>query len=133
MELTLLPLQKDDLLRLRSEGPISQRDSLDPVQTLLGPHCYTHKVLLNLDLSPAIDTSGVCWLVHCSKRFLQAGGKLVLYAVPPVVLDVLDFLHVRSLLHIAPNEQAATDLLLVPTPPPARDDSSAAAAIRFPR
>jgi hypothetical protein len=99
MELTLLPLQNDDVLRIGSHGAVSQRNPSDPLLALLGPHCYAHKILLSLDESQGIDTSGICWLINTNKRFTQAGGKLVLFAVPPVVLDVLDFLNLTPLLH----------------------------------
>jgi hypothetical protein len=133
MELTLLPLQNDDVLRVRSEGLVSRRDPSDPLQTLLGPHCYTHKVLLSLDQSQGIDTSGICWLVSSNKRFAQAGGKLVLFAVPPVVFDVLDFLHLTPLLHIAANEQAACELVVGRANDSEAEERPAGPAIRFPR
>jgi anti-anti-sigma regulatory factor len=130
MKLTLMPVQNDNVLRVRSDGSVSRRGPEDPLQTLLGPHCYTHKVLLNLDQSQGIDTSGVCWLVSCHKHFTQMGGKLVLYDVPPVVLDFLNFLRLTPLLHIAPNEQAACELVLRE---PVVEERTAEPAIRFPR
>jgi ABC-type transporter Mla MlaB component len=133
MELTLLPLQNDDVLRVRSDGPVSRRDPSDPLQTLLGPNCYTHKVLLSLDRSQAIDTSGICWLVNSNKRFSQSGGKLILFGVPPVVLDVLNFLRLTSLLHIASNEQAACEMAVGAAGEPAGGDQPTTPAIRFPR
>ena len=132
MELALLPLKNDDVLRVGSHGPVSRRDSNDPLQTLLGPLCYGHKVLLNLEESQGIDTSCLCWLVNASKRFSEAGGKLVLFAVPPMVLDVLDFLNLTSLLHIAPNEQAACELVSGRAHDPDAEPRPARPAIRFP-
>jgi anti-anti-sigma regulatory factor len=111
MKLTLLPLQNDDVIRVRSEGLVSQRQSGDPLLDLLGPNRYTHRVLLNLDRTPGIDTSGLCWLVSSHKLFTQAGGRLVLTGVPPVILDVLDFLRLTPLLHIAMDEQEASELI----------------------
>ena len=119
MKLTLLPLKSDDLLRVRSESLVSRREPEDPLQTLLGPQCYTHKVLLSLERSQGIDTSGVCWLAGIHKLFVQSGGKLVLYGVPPVVFDVFNFLRLSPLLHIAASEQAACELALGPTREPA--------------
>ena len=133
MELTLLPLKNDDLLRVRSDGPVSRREGDDPLQTLLGPHCYAHKVLLCLEESQGIDTSGLCWLAETNKRFTQAGGKLVLFAVPAVVLDLLDFLTLTPLLHIAPNEQAAVALVMGRAPDSEAEQRPVGPALRFPR
>jgi hypothetical protein len=123
MKLTLLPLQKDNVVRVRSEGAISRRGPDDPLPTLLGPHCYTHRVLLNLDRSPGIDTSGLCWLIDSHKRFAQAGGKMVLFAVPPVVLDVLDFVRLTPLLLIVADERAACELATGLSLPPIREEA----------
>jgi anti-anti-sigma regulatory factor len=118
MKLTMLPLQKDDVIRIRSEGQISQREADDPLLALLGPNCFTHRVLLNLDRAPGINTSGLCWLIGSQNRFAQAGGKFVLTGVPPVVLDVLDFVRMTPMLHIAADEQDACKMLGEPTYPP---------------
>jgi anti-anti-sigma factor len=115
MKLTLLPLQNDEVIRVRCDGPLTLRQvdgQADPLQTLLGPHCYTHKVLLNLERSQAIDTSGICWLVRSQSRFNQSRGAFVLYAVPPTVTDILDFLRMRSQLRIAETEPQARTMIL---------------------
>jgi anti-anti-sigma factor len=110
MELTLLPLKKDNLLRIRCGGQVSHRDATDPFQTLLGPECYGHAVLLSLERSQSIDTSGLSWLLRAHNRFAAAGGKLVIYGVPPVILDLLNFARLTSQLHIAASEQLGCEL-----------------------
>jgi hypothetical protein len=115
MKLTLLPLQNDDVIRVRCDGPLTlrQQDSqADPLQSLLGPHCYSHKVLLNLERAHAIDTSGICWLIRNQNRFAQSRGAFVIYAVPPGVTDILDFLQLRPQLSIATGEPDARQLAL---------------------
>jgi anti-anti-sigma factor len=114
MKLSLLPLENDDLIRLQCEGPVTHCEPEDPLQKLLGPHCYSHKVLLDLAGSQFLDTSGVSWLLFSHKRFLQAGGKLVVYAVPPAVTDVLRFMGLTAVLHLAPDQSAACALALAP-------------------
>ena len=133
MKLTMLPLQKDDVIRIRTEGQISHREVEDPLLALLGPNCFTHRVVLNLDRAPGISTSGLCWLVGSQKRFDQEGGKLVMTGVPPVVLDVLDFLRLTPMLHIAADEQEACEKLAEPTRPPIPEDRSFGPANRFTR
>jgi anti-anti-sigma regulatory factor len=116
MKLTLLPLQNDDVIRVRCDSSVSLRElgpgSADPLQTLLGPHCYSHKVLLSLERTQTIDTSGIAWLMRASSRFGQSRGAFVLYAVPPTVTDVLDFLRLTAMLRIAANEPAAREMAL---------------------
>jgi anti-anti-sigma factor len=133
MKLTMLPLQKDNVIRIRSEGQISQRQVEDPLLALLGPNGFTHRVLLDFDRAPGISTSGLCWLVGSQKRFDQAGGKLVLTGVPPVVLDVLDFLRLTPLLHIAADEQEAFEMLDKSARPPVPEEQPFGPANRFAR
>lgn len=133
MDLNLLPLQNDNVLRVRTEGAISCRHKDDPLLALLGPHCYGHKVLLNLERSPSIDTSGVCWLMDSQKRFAQAGGRLVMYSVTPLVLDVLGFLRLTPLLSIAAHEDAASKMLADSGREAIAAERPGEPAIRFPR
>jgi anti-anti-sigma factor len=114
MNLSLLPLNDDLFFRVRCTGPVSLRGlphGTDPLQTLLGPNCYAHKILLNLEGTQSLDTSGVAWLVRTHNAFTQGGGQLVLYSVPPTVLDVLDFLRMKPLFHLAVDEATALDLV----------------------
>jgi anti-anti-sigma factor len=113
MKLTLLPLQNDEVIRLRCDGMVSVRGlngQDDPLQALLGPHCYCHKVLLNLERAEGIDTTGLSWLMRTHERFNQAHGTLVLFGIPPTVGDILDFLRLTPLLRVASAEAAALDL-----------------------
>jgi hypothetical protein len=116
---------------LRCEGPLSCRDKDDPLPTLLGPRCHHGKVLLSLDGCQAIDTSGLSWLMRNHTAFARAGGKLVLWAVQPVVADVLRFARLTPLLFIAATERAACEMLAEPPEPPATP--SPGPALRFPR
>jgi hypothetical protein len=120
MKLILLPLHDDDeVIRLRCAGPLSCGGQEDPLPALLGPRCYHEKVMLSLEGCQAIDSGGLGWLLRSHKSFREAGGKLVLWAVPPVVGDVLRFTRLAPLLHIAANERAACDLFREEPPDPA--------------
>jgi anti-anti-sigma regulatory factor len=123
MKLSLLPLQNDEVLRVRCEGALTLRrreGTGDPLQSLLGPHCYSHKVLLNLERAQDIETSGISWLMNTSDRFAQARGTLVLYAVPPTVGDILDFLRLTPLLRVAATEGEALETALAGASPAER-------------
>jgi anti-anti-sigma factor len=142
MKLTLLPLATDNLIRVKCEGPITSphlTSDRDPIETLLGPLCYKHRVLMNLEKVRSIDTGGVCWLLRLQKQFTANQGKLVLFAVPGVVLDVLEVLRLTPHLRIAADEDAAREMAAQPPePPPAvermpqRDSASTDGNLRKP-
>jgi anti-anti-sigma factor len=110
MNLTLLPLQNDEVIRIRCDGDVTLRglaSGSDPLEALLGPRYFGQKVLLNLEKAQAIDTSGLSWLLRVQDRFRQSNGRLVLVALPPRVTQMLDFLRLTPLLTTAPTEAAA--------------------------
>jgi anti-anti-sigma factor len=121
MKLTLLPLGTDDLLRVHCEGPITSphlTSDRDPLETLLGPLCYSHRVIMNLEKVRSIDTGGVCWLLRLQKQFQAHGGQFVIYLVPGIVSDVLDVLRLKSVLRIAADEDAAREMATRPADSP---------------
>jgi anti-anti-sigma factor len=94
MQLTWLS-DDGEVIRLRCEGKITLTDfraGQDPLQALLGMGCFARKVLISLEQTEYIDSSGVGWLVVHHKRFLQAGGRLVLHSIPPRVNQVFQLL-----------------------------------------
>jgi ABC-type transporter Mla MlaB component len=113
MQLTLLSLDSD-FIRVQCEGRISQQSitpGSTPFETLLGMNCFRHKVLLNLEKTHYIDSSGISWLMTQHKQFLKGGGILILYAVPPMVNQVLQLLRMSLILNIAADEAAAQTLI----------------------
>jgi anti-anti-sigma factor len=114
MKLNLLGAD-NEVTRVLCEGNISQdsiRPGNDPIETLLGPDCYGRKVLLDLERAQYIDSSGVSWLMGRHKAFAQAGGRLVLYSIPPMVSQVLHLLRMSMVLDMANDEAAARSLAL---------------------
>jgi anti-anti-sigma factor len=104
-----------DLIRIQNEGEITQidfRPGHDVLPELLGADCYARKVLLNMERTPYIDSAGVGWLVMCHKRFKEAGGRLIIHSIPPMVNQILKLLKMPALLHIAENDAAAQALAL---------------------
>jgi anti-anti-sigma factor len=102
-----------DVIRLQNEGDITQLDfraGTDLMQNLLGPHCYAGKVLLNLEKTSYVDSAGVGWLVMCHKHFKEAGGRLVIHSIPPMVTQILKLLRMPEILHLAADEPAALAL-----------------------
>jgi anti-anti-sigma factor len=112
MKLTLISTDQD-ITRIQNEGDITQMDfraGTDLLANLLGPDCYTRKVLLNLEKTPYIDSAGVGWMVMCHKHFKEAGGKLVIHSIPPMVNQILRLLRMPDILHLAPDDAAAEAL-----------------------
>ena len=103
----------DQLTRVLSNGEITQyviSSDPDPFDELLGSAIYRHHVLLNLENTPYIDSSGISWLLGAHKRFERGGGKLVLHSLPPAVDQVLRLLKLTSLLHVAVGEPEAIQI-----------------------
>jgi anti-anti-sigma factor len=121
MKLTLLPLEKDDLLRIACEGNIARLldQERDPLRDLLGPNCYSRRVLLNMERVQAVDTSGITWLLGMVERFNRDKGRVVFYMVPPIVTQVLDFMRLTDTLPLASSEQTASALAFANGTPPA--------------
>jgi hypothetical protein len=114
MKLSLLPLKADALLRVRCNGPLTDLGPLDPFLEFLGGHCYGRSVLLSMDRVHAIDTSGVSWLTRSHRAFQEAGGRLVLFGLPPLLTKMLTFLRVLPVLNVAADERTASAMVLGP-------------------
>jgi anti-anti-sigma factor len=102
-----------DLRGVACRGDLTTLDlpgSADPLETLLGPDYVGLKVLLNLERATFMDTAAVGWLVGCHKRLRDGGGMLVLHSVPPLLDDMLRFLKLHTVLHVAADEAAARAL-----------------------
>jgi anti-anti-sigma factor len=112
MQLILLS-HEHDICHVQCDGDITLSDfgvGRDPLQELLDSDytdCFARKVLMNLGKAKYIDSSGVSWLIRAHKRFQERGGMLVLYAVPPMIKNVLILLRMDLVLHIVENEAAA--------------------------
>jgi anti-anti-sigma factor len=102
--------QENDVVLLRTEGRITPdlfSGDTEPLQGLCGPEIYGQKVLLSLDGSEYINSSGVGWLLVCHKRFREAGGMLVLHSIPKVVNNVLRLLRMDQVFQMANDVEEA--------------------------
>jgi anti-anti-sigma factor len=119
MRLSMVSDEKDLLsnqeavVRLACEGQVVVEDfdpTREPIRTLLGPLIFSRTVLLNLEKTTYISSSGVSWLLICHKHFSQAKGRFILHSVPPVVAQVLDMLRMSMILSIARDETEAVNM-----------------------
>jgi anti-anti-sigma factor len=109
MRLTLAS-HTDQLTRLECEGEVTQHEltsDKDPLETVMGTTIFRRCVLLSLDKTTYIDSSGVSWLLHGHKEFERSGGRLVLHSLSPMVRQVLNLLKLTTILHVADDEVEA--------------------------
>lgn len=119
MRLTMVSDEKslisnpEEVIRLAVEGQVVVDDldaAHEPVRNLLGPLSFSRTVLLSLERSTYISSSGVSWLLICHKNFNAAKGRLIIHSVPPVVAQVLEMLRMSMILTIARDEADALAL-----------------------
>jgi anti-anti-sigma factor len=112
-----LSLRSDEggICRVEVQGEIrlaeQPRDAY-PIETLLGADCYMRKILLDLQYTPYMDSSGVSWLVGFHKRCREAGGVLIVHSIPPGIMAILRLLHMDRYLNLVENEHAAQVMAL---------------------
>jgi stage II sporulation protein AA (anti-sigma F factor antagonist) len=101
-----------DVVRVRCEGELANAyfQGSEPLEDLLGAERMKRKVLLSLEKVRFLDSSGISWLLVRHKHLRENGGKLVLYDVPPLVRQPLEFTQITRVLPIASDEAAARKL-----------------------
>jgi anti-anti-sigma factor len=99
-----------NVVRFQVSGRITQKQTEpddEPIAKLLGKEGYSRKALLDMSQAEYIDSSGVSWLLVAHKRFRSAGGKIVTYNIPPLVLNVLKVLRMHLVFDLAGDENEA--------------------------
>lgn len=110
----ILRNSEGDVVQVACEGnmtllpPTGQGDSLRDVA---GNDCFKQKVLLDMARTDYIDSSGVSWILVVHSRFIECGGRLVLYSLSTRVRGTFDLLRLSTVLHLAADESAARALL----------------------
>lgn len=114
MELKLVSKEAGSLLLMATSGRITQ-DSVSSSQDAFvqagGDGVYACHILLNLQDSEYMDSSGVSWLLQCHKRCRNAGGSLVIHSIPPMIQQILKVLRMNLVLKLADTEQDARKLV----------------------
>ena len=108
--LTLTSIDKDGIIRVAAEGPITYEGVIterNPLAALLGETWSSNRVLLNLEKTHFVDSAAVGWLIATHKEFKARGGKLIVHSIRPPVRQVLDLLKVGKMVTFADNEDAA--------------------------
>jgi anti-anti-sigma factor len=92
-----------DSVHVRCAGSISSqhlRADVNPLERLLGPNTFARRVRLDMEYVDFLDSNGIGWLVECHKRFRKDGGALSLCALPPRILQVLQFCSLDRYFHL---------------------------------
>jgi anti-anti-sigma factor len=95
-------------------GPVTQAQVAvidDPLVKLAGAEIYGRQILFDLRDTELIDTSGISWLLKNHRRAREAGGRLVLHSLPPIVDNVLKVLRMNQVFEIAADRAEALSLL----------------------
>ena len=103
----------EEALRLEMTGRIVQEDfdpDNDPLEAVLGERGYFRHTLFDMTHADYIDSSGLAMLLVWHKRFLEAGGKLVLHSTPSLVMDAIRILRLDQVLLLANDESTALTL-----------------------
>src|SRR5947209_788740 len=117
MKLSLVSIEKDGVVRVASEGNITCEDfriadGKNPLEGVLGQTWSNNRVLLNLEKTQYVDSSGIGWMIELARKFRDAGGAVAVHGVRPAVKQIFDLLKVAKVIPIAENEAGAKELLL---------------------
>jgi anti-sigma B factor antagonist len=105
---------QNNVAEVAVSGPITQSlltAGAEPLTAALGSGAYSRQLLLDLRQTEHIDTSGINWLLIMHRRAREAGGRLILFGVPPMVDNVIKVLRMNSVFEIAPTREDAERLL----------------------
>jgi anti-anti-sigma factor len=101
--------ERDGVTTVAISGRITF-NTVEPGQDPLAaqsPGIYSRPLAVDLSGTDYIDSTGVSWLLTCHKRSREAGGKLVLHSINPLVKQVLGVLKLDRVLNLAENAEKA--------------------------
>jgi anti-anti-sigma factor len=94
--------------KIRATGDATQTDEL---LHALGEGTFAQKILLSLQQTEYIDSSGIGWLLAADKRIRQSGGRLIVHSIPKDVKHVLTLMNLDRVLTLA-NDRKHAHLLI---------------------
>lgn len=115
------------LVRLEVVGKLSRDGAAtgrDVLATLCGNDIYSKKVLLSLQRSLYVDSTGVEWLLSYHKRFDAGGGKLFCHSPSPVTSQMMKIMRLDRVLNIAATEAEAINKVMGEVRNDERNDSA---------
>jgi anti-anti-sigma factor len=109
MELKLIGAE-NGILRVEVVGKLSRDGvvvSRDAFINACGGDVYQKPVLLSLQRSLYVDSTGVEWLLTYHKRFESGGGMLICHSPSPVTSQMMKIMRLDRVLHTASSESEA--------------------------
>ncbi len=121
MQIQLLA-DEGNLVRLAITGALDSLNAdadADALVHLLNRRTLGRTVLMDLARVKSINSQGVSWMLNCHKRLAEGGGRLIFHSIPPLIMDVLQFLRLSKVLTLASHEAAAREVAakIVPLAP----------------
>ena len=129
MQIQLLA-DEGTLVRMAITGALDSLNAdadADALVHLLNRRTLGRTVLMDLARVKSINSQGVSWMLNCHKRLADGGGRLIFHSIPPLIMEVLQFLRLSKVLTLASDEAAARDVA-AKVVPPAPDGAASQAA-----
>jgi anti-anti-sigma factor len=102
-----------DGVRVVVSGKITQHDFgpvQEPLEALAGPRVYARQIELDMSEATYMDSSGVGWLLTCHKRVREAGGRMSIVNVQPIIANMLRLLKLSRMFGLdAPTEESTPE------------------------
>ena len=119
MQIQLLA-DEGNLVRMAIDGALDSLNAVADAEALV--HLLNRKtlgrtVLMDLARVTSINSQGVSWMLNCHKSLADGGGRLIFHSVPPLIMEVLQFLRLSKVLALASDEAAARDVAAKVIPP----------------
>jgi stage II sporulation protein AA (anti-sigma F factor antagonist) len=105
--------QAGGVCHLSLAGKISQTavdSQSDQLSRLIGNANMNQKILVSLQQTDYIDSSGIGWLLATDKKIRDAGGRLILHSVPLDIQHVFGLMKLNAVLKIAKDKEHATSI-----------------------
>lgn len=106
--------QGDGVCHLSLAGRISQVSNSaisEELSQLVGASNLNQKILLSLQKTEFIDSSGIGWLLETDKKIRAAGGAFVLHSLPLEVQHVFGLMRLNKVLTVAKDRHQADALV----------------------
>ena len=103
--------QADGVCYLSLAGKISQTavaSQADELSRLLGISNLNQQILISLQQTDYIDSSGIGWLLATDRTIRDCGGRLVLHSVPLDIQHVFGLMKLNKVLNITKDKAQAT-------------------------
>lgn len=115
LKLSVITKESSGIVYAAAYGEATARDFPSPEAALfdqiLGTSWAGHRVALDMDAVPYLDSSAIGWLIQVQKQFRESGGYLVLHSVQPHVKNILSLLKVERVVPIGRDSATAKALL----------------------